>query len=125
MATVSNTKRIRFGQVRRGRKIADQTMLIGGNSSGLLEGNPRTVKFGSVVVRGYTLGSAELERNVEFGRTAVRKLKGELVRPGVTLKPAQGVPLYHADPEHPERLIRVLDGKTEHGYFEGNTFKIV
>lgn len=45
-----------------------------------------------------------------------------IVTPGVQLKVPEGVPLYHADPGRPERLVRVLNGKHTYGTFINGEF---
>lgn len=82
-----------------------------------------TVKFGSVTVEVIAPRKAEVKRNIQAGQSALARAKTKLVKHGVKIKAAKGVPLFHADPELPGQLIRELNGKRERGVFENGKFK--
>ena len=56
---------------------------------------------------------------------ALKRARERLLTPGVTLDIAEDVPRYHADPDVPGRLIRVLRGKRESGYYVDGRFQPV
>lgn len=58
--------------------------------------------------------AAQLETIQKTNKAFARAIKG-LLKPGVKLKVKKGVPLYSADPDHPEIIIRHLNGKTDYG----------
>lgn len=82
----------------------------------------KKVTFGAVTVEVPVPGSEEVARNVKAGQAALARAKKLIITPGVKLTHPQGVPLFHADPDHPGRLVRVLNGKSEHGTFVGGKF---
>lgn len=84
-----------------------------------------TVKFGSVTVKADAPSDEEVARNIAKGQEAFTRGLKALLKPGIKIRPKKGVPLFHADPDNPERLIRVLDGKREKGYFVGRDFQVV
>ncbi len=83
-----------------------------------------TLRFGSVVIKAALPGPAEMQKNIAQGREALSRATGTLTKPGVKLKRVKGVPLYAIDPNRPDLLVRILDGKREHGVFEGGQFKV-
>jgi hypothetical protein len=86
-------------------------------------GRSRKLTFGSVTVKAGPADRAELRRNAELGGQALERMGEVIVTPGVRLRAARSVPMYHADPKHPGRLIRVLDGRRESGAFVDGEFK--
>lgn len=84
-----------------------------------------TVKFGSVTVKADAPSEEEVARNIAKGEEAFARGLRRLIKPGVKIRSKKGVPLFQADPENPERLIRVLDGRREKGYFVGRDFHVV
>ena len=81
------------------------------------------VRFGSVVLEHGGVDQAEVDLNVERGRSALSRMGTALTAPGVRLDVARGVPLYHADPQHPDRLVRELDGQRQSGVLVDGEFK--
>ena len=124
MASESSNPNQPASHVKRRRKSAP-TIWISGGSPDTPSLRSATVTFGSVTIKSARPSQLEIQHNVELGYTALSKVKPKLLQPGVTLRSGKGVPLYHADPEHPELVIRVLDGQSERGLFEGGKFKIV
>ena len=82
------------------------------------------VKYGAVTVRAGQPSEAEVLANIEQGNRALRRLVSALDKPGVHIRARKGIPLYHADPDHPGYLIRELDGRQDRGRFEGEVFRI-
>lgn len=80
-------------------------------------------RFGSVTLEHDPIGTAEVAQNVERGRSALNRMGAALSAPGVRLDVARGVPLYHADPQHPDRLVRVLDGDRQSGVLVDGEFR--
>ena len=64
----------------------------------------------------------EVEKNIVAGQEALSRAADTIVRPGVKLDIPDGVPVFHADPDRPDLIIRVLNGKREHGLFENGEF---
>ena len=85
----------------------------------------KVTRFGSVSLEHDPVGGAEAARNVERGRSALTRMGAALSAPGVTLDVARGVPLYHADPVHPDRLVRVLDGDRQSGVLVDGEFRVL
>ena len=83
-----------------------------------------TLRFGSVEIKAALPGPAEFQQNIIQGREALSRATSSLTKPGVKLKRTKGVPLYAIDPDRPDLLVRNLDGKREHGVFEGGQFKV-
>ncbi|HVJ62520.1 MAG TPA: hypothetical protein VM555_07380 [Tahibacter sp.] len=55
---------------------------------------------------------------------ALDRARDRLLKPGISLGAASTVPRFHADPGMPGRLIRILGGKKEAGYFIDGEFKL-
>ncbi len=87
------------------------------------EAAPRDVTFGSVTIKAFGSTQAEVERNISAGQSALGRAKMAIIKPGVKIDVAKGVPLFHADPERPDHILRVINGKREHGVFVGGKFK--
>ncbi|RYB04334.1 hypothetical protein [Lichenibacterium ramalinae] len=83
----------------------------------------KVARFGSVSLEHDPINTAEAAQNVERGRSALNRMGAALSAPGVKLDVARGVPLYHADPHHPDRLVRVLDGARQSGVLVDGEFK--
>ena len=65
-----------------------------------------------------------VEANLTKSRTAMKGLAAALAKPGIRIYPRKGVPLYSADPEDPDVLIRKLDGRVERGAFVNGAFEV-
>ena len=65
----------------------------------------------------------EVLRNIRAGQCALARAKSVIIKPGVRIKAGKGVPLFHVDPDRPNQLVRVIDGKRECGVFEAGKFK--
>ena len=107
--------------VRRAMRI--KSFSGGADASGPIEA--RVARFGSVSLEHDPLGGAEAAQNVERGRSALNRMGAVLSAPGVRLDIARGVPLYHADPHHPDRLVRVLDGDRQSGVLVNGEFRVL
>ena len=81
-----------------------------------------TVEFGGAKIERGVTAPETLSRNADLGEQALRRVIQELGAAGVALEQPEGVPLYRADPDDPKRLIRMLDGSQERGYFSGTRF---
>lgn len=82
-----------------------------------------TVAFGSVVIEAYGQETAEIKRNVEAGQLSLARAKGKILRPGVKIQVPKNVPIFHADPSHPGKIVRELNGKRQSGMFIEGKFK--
>ncbi len=83
------------------------------------------VKVGGVFVTGDKASAAEVKQAVATSTDMLERLGKKIARPGVRLRSARGIPLFSADPDRPDRLVRKLNGKTEHGVLENGVFKVV
>lgn len=81
------------------------------------------VKFGSVTVAVYGRRTAEVKRNIREGQVALSRAINTIIRPGVKIEVTESVPLFHADPTQPGRIVRVLKGKRVSGVFVNGKFK--
>jgi len=75
-----------------------------------------TITVGSVTVRVTKPTKEMVQKNIAASHAALARALKELMKPGVKLNPAKGVPLYQADPDNPDSIIRKLDGKLETGH---------
>jgi hypothetical protein len=82
-----------------------------------------TVKFGSVTVEVRAPRKADVKRNIKAGQLSLARVRTKIVKPGVKIEFAKGIPLFHADPDCPGKLIRERDGKRERGVFLNGKFK--
>ena len=83
----------------------------------------RAVTFGSVTVRAAVPATADIDRNVASGQSALARARAAMLKPGVRLSTRKDVPLYHVDPDRPDEVIRKLDGKVERGRFVDGAFQ--
>ena len=102
------------------RSRGDATVVIGA-----VNDSPEGLKFGAVRITATQVDQAIVRRNVEQGQQALARAAKKLYQPGVSIRAAKGVPLYSVDEGRPDRLVRKLDGKIEHGVLEGGRFKVV
>lgn len=93
--------------------------------SGLGKARRGEVRFGSALLKVGKADARELAQNVSRGQAALTRAMKALVKPGVKLKRTKGVALYAADPERPDVLVRILDGKRERGVFDKGEFKVL
>lgn len=83
----------------------------------------KKVTVGSVTVKVSGVPASEKSRNIKAGQHALARAKTAIITPGVKIGSAKGVPIFHADPDRPDLLVRVLDGKREYGVFKDGKFK--
>jgi len=88
-----------------------------------LTGVSAKVTVGSVTVSVSKPTEAMVKKNRAASGLALSRAMKEIIKPGVKLNPARGVPLYQADPDNPDLIIRKLDGKLETGRFVAGKFK--
>ena len=109
------------------RKHGEPRILEMSKVQGVKAGSKRstavTVRFGSVTLTGDRPSAVDLKDKVKRGQRAFAKAAVTLTKSGVKLKHPDNIPVYHADPKDPKRVIRVLNGKTESGQFVGATFR--
>ena len=87
---------------------------------------PQKMTFGSTTVLVNVPTEAEVDKNIKAGQEALARLFERLQQlPGIELKFEKDDPCYYADPENPSRLIRILNGKKEHGVFSEEEGKFV
>ena len=82
----------------------------------------RKVTVGSVTVEVEAPSPEEVARNIRAGQEALARGLKALITPGVKLDLPKHVPRFYADPEAPNRVIRVLSGKRESGTFKNGRF---
>ena len=81
------------------------------------------VTFGSVTIKASRVSQNEKQRNIGAGQSALARAKTAIIKRGVKLKVAKGVPLFHVDPDRPNQVVRVINGKREYGVFRAGKFK--
>jgi len=82
------------------------------------------VEFGSVTVSVSTPKKSKVRRNVIDGQIALARAISKIVKPGIKINAAKGVPLFHAESEHPGLIVRELNGKRALGSFVNGKFRI-
>jgi hypothetical protein len=85
----------------------------------------KTVVFGSWKIKARTLPIEETIARVKSSNSALLRAKKTLSRSGVKLSRPKDVPLYRADPDHPDILIRELNGSSERVRLIDGEFKLV
>jgi hypothetical protein len=80
------------------------------------------IEYGAARIERGTHSAEVLSQNKELGRQALQRAIPVLTSSGVSIPITAGTPLYHADPQDPGRLIRVIDGRQERGQFKGKDF---
>lgn len=83
------------------------------------------VKVGGVVILGDKASAAQVRRSVALSSDMLGRLASKVAKPGVRLYASKSVPLYSADPDHPGRVVRKLNGKVDRGVLENGAFKVV
>jgi hypothetical protein len=83
----------------------------------------KTVVFGSWKTRAHALPLKETMSRVQSGNSALMRIRKTLTTSGVKLLRRKDVPLYRADPAHPDILIRELNGRSERVQLVGGEFK--
>lgn len=82
-------------------------------------GKTRTLVFGSATLKGVTATVAAVPSDPEANTRMVTALTSV----GVELDLPPGTPIFVADPENPDLVIRILQEKRESGFFENGVFK--
>jgi hypothetical protein len=82
------------------------------------------ITVGSVTVSVSKPTIEMVRKNLAASEAALSRVRSEIVKPGVKLNPAKGVPLYQVDPENPDLLIRKLDGSFAKGRLVAGKFKV-
>lgn len=95
-----------------------------GSKPTALAGRLTKVKFGSVTVEARAPTNAMLTKNITSGQDALLRATSKIVRPGVSLDQRPEIPVYHADPSVPGRIIRELRGKCQSGVFVDGKFRV-
>jgi hypothetical protein len=82
------------------------------------------VTFGdvSVVVKKPT--NQAIQEGVAASAKVITKLGRRLLHPGISISYADDVPVFTADPTDPQRVVRILNGKSESGHFGHGKFKV-
>ncbi len=68
---------------------------------------------------------SEFKHNIKQGQYALARARSTLLKRGVALRTAKNVALYHADPDNPDFIVRVKEGKSERGRFVKGCFRKV
>jgi len=90
---------------------------------GKRSGKVAVFQFGSAKLKAPT-SHEDWARNIDLGQAAMKKIKFQLVKPGVRSRSSKSTPLFRADPANPRQLIRILDGKEERGVFVNGVFQV-
>ncbi|WP_242538524.1 hypothetical protein [Trinickia acidisoli] len=82
-----------------------------------------TVTFGEVSVLVTQPTEEAVQKGVKASVKVIRDLGKRLLTPGVEIKQAKNIPVFTADPQNPNRVIRRLNGKSEVGHFVRGEFR--
>jgi hypothetical protein len=94
-------------------------------TNGSAKARLETFQFGSATLKA-PARPEDWDRNIALGQQAMKRIKRQLLKPGVKLKVFKSKPLFRTDPQNPSRLIRVLDGKETRGVFDkSGEFKVL
>ena len=91
----------------------------------LTKGKRASIHFGVVTISAKKLDPENVKTNVMAGQAAMERVAKKLSRPGVTLRVKKDVPLFFADENQPDILVRRLNGKVERGAFKNCQFEVV
>jgi hypothetical protein len=105
-----------------GCHIMDAPGIISRSKAGKT-GVVKTIHFGSTTVHVENPNTTGVKRNIEAGQNALARAMGKIVKPGVVIDTAKDVPLYYADPERQDLMIRERNGKLVRGTFTDGKFK--
>jgi len=83
-----------------------------------------TVRFGSTSIVINEQKNLNEKRNIKAGQSGLARALKKIIDPGVKIDVVRGVPLFHADPIHPGKIIRELNGKRESGVLVNGQFKV-
>ncbi len=81
------------------------------------------VHFGSVSMQVTEPSRAKVKANVEAGASALQRARDRLLHGGISITHKEGVPLFRADPDVPNQLVREMNGKLTYGTFVNGKFK--
>lgn len=90
-----------------------------------LMGVVKHVRFGIVSMEVAPPSPASIKTNIFAGQKALTRARDKILTPGVRILSRPDIPLFSADPKHPEYLIRKLAGKKQRGQFVDGKFKVV
>ncbi|MFP3562930.1 hypothetical protein SB772_01475 [Paraburkholderia sp. SIMBA_030] len=82
-----------------------------------------TVTFGEVSVRVTQPTEEAVQKGVKASVKVIRDLGKRLLTPGVEIKQANDIPVFTADPQNPNRVVRQLNGRSEVGHFIRGKFR--
>ncbi|MER8764369.1 hypothetical protein [Mesorhizobium sp. M0968] len=91
-------------------------------TGGLKPKSNRNVTFGKVTVASAKPKADVVARNVAAGQSALKRAADKISRPGISLRPSKGVPLYYVDDARPKEIVRELDGQKVYGVFHSGKF---
>ena len=90
-----------------------------GEKTRVAKSGEASMTVGNVTVLVKPPSKAEIRRNIKSGQSAMKRGLKVIAKPGVTLEP-RTTPIYYADPEHPGKIIRELNGEKVSGTFSIN-----
>jgi len=82
----------------------------------------RNVSIGQVTVNVRTPNAAELKKRLAESKTVATRLRTAIAKPGVRLAVKTTTPIYAADANRPELVIRRLGGRSSRGTFKNGIF---
>ena len=88
------------------------------------EPSQTSVTFGAVTVKVTPPTPDTVQRNIEAGQAALRQAKTALAKSGVKISRPKGQPLYFGSSDHPDLIIREVDGVRTFGTFTSGKFRI-
>lgn len=80
------------------------------------------VRLGNVTVGVRTPTPVEFKRRMQESKAVVLNLRSAVGKTGVRIAMKASTPLYEADPDDPNLVIRKLNGKATRGHFKDGVF---
>lgn len=109
----------------RTNKAATTTNKVRGAVTAKKENSQEELSFGSVTIKLSNNRKPSVRKNIEAGQRALARAKKAFAQVGINIEAGQGVPLFHADPNNPDILVRTLNGRSHRGTFENGKFKVI
>jgi hypothetical protein len=103
--------------------VAGGSLEMAAEGSGKRSGKVAVFQFGSAKLKAPT-SHEDWARNIGLGQAAMKKIKTQLVKPGLRSRPSKSTPMFRADPANPRQLIRILDGQEDRGVFVNGVFQV-
>jgi len=109
----------------RTNKAATTTNKLRGVVTAKKENSQEDLSFGSVTIKLSNNQKPSVHKNIVAGQMALERAKKTFAQVGININAGQGIPLFHADPNNSDILVRTLNGRSHRGTFENGKFKVI